>query len=37
MRSAPGGRRLRQTLIVSLEEEIAREARRWWKEDPPGG
>lgn len=32
MRSAPGGRRCRQTLIVPLEEEIAREARRWWEE-----
>ena len=33
MRSAPGGRRLRQTLIAPLEDEIAREAQRWW-EDP---
>ena len=32
MRSAPGGRRCRQTLIVPIEEEIAREARRWWEE-----
>jgi len=32
MRSAPGGRRLRQTLIDPIEEEIAREAKRWWKE-----
>jgi|YNPNPStandDraft_1061719.scaffolds.fasta_scaffold19303_3 predicted amidohydrolase len=32
MRSAPGGRRCRQTLIVPLEEEIARQARRWWEE-----
>jgi len=32
MRSAPGGRRLRQTLIEPIEEEIAREARRWWEE-----
>lgn len=32
MRSAPGGRRLRQTLIVPIEEEIAREAKRWWEE-----
>lgn len=31
MRSAPGGRRLRQTLIVPIEEEIAREAKRWWE------
>ncbi|MCC6442865.1 MAG: carbon-nitrogen hydrolase family protein [Armatimonadetes bacterium] len=32
MRSAPGGRRLRQTLIHPIEEEIARESRRWWEE-----
>jgi len=32
MRSAPGGRRLRQTLIVPIEEEIAREAKRWWED-----
>jgi len=32
MRSAPGGRRCRQTLIVPIEEEIAKEAKRWWKE-----
>jgi len=32
MRSAPGGRRVRQTLIAPIEEEIAREARRWWEE-----
>lgn len=32
MRSAPGGRRLRQTLIVPIEDEIAREAKRWWEE-----
>jgi len=31
MRSAPGGRRLRQTLIDPIEEEIAREAKRWWE------
>ena len=30
MRSAPGGRRCRQTLIEPIEEELAREARRWW-------
>jgi predicted amidohydrolase len=30
MLSAPGGRRLRQTRIVPLEDEIAREAKRWW-------
>lgn len=32
MLSAPGGRRCRQTLIVSIEDEIAKEAKRWWKE-----
>jgi predicted amidohydrolase len=32
MRSAPGARRVRQTLIEPIEEEIAREARRWWRE-----
>ena len=32
MRSAPGGRRLRQSLIRPLEPEIAREAKRWWTE-----
>jgi len=32
MRSAPGGRRCRQTLIIPIEDEIAREAKRWWKE-----
>jgi len=31
MRSAPGGRRCRQTLMIPIEEEIAREARRWWE------
>jgi predicted amidohydrolase len=30
MLSAPGGRRLRQTRIIPLEDEIAREAKRWW-------
>jgi hypothetical protein len=34
MRSAPGGRRVRQTVIRPLEDEIAREAKRWWSEDP---
>lgn len=29
MRSAPGGRRCRQTLMVPIEDEIARQARRW--------
>ena len=32
MLSAPGGRRVRQTWMVSLEDEIAREAKRWWEE-----
>jgi predicted amidohydrolase len=32
MLSAPGGRRCRQTLIVPIEDEIAKEAKRWWKE-----
>ncbi len=36
MRSAPGGRRVRQSLIRPLEEDIAREARRWWTEGSPG-
>jgi predicted amidohydrolase len=30
MLSAPGGRRVRQTWMQSLEGEIAREAQRWW-------
>jgi predicted amidohydrolase len=34
MRSAPGGRRLRQTLIAPVEEQLAREAERWWLESP---
>ncbi len=29
MRSAPGGRRCRETCMASLVEDIAREARRW--------
>ena len=29
LRSAPGGRRCRQTLMQPIEEEIAREARHW--------
>jgi hypothetical protein len=29
MRSAPGPRCVRQMLIEPIEEEIAREARRW--------
>jgi predicted amidohydrolase len=33
MRSAPGGRRCRQTLMEPLEPQIAREAARWW--EPP--
>ncbi len=32
MLSAPGGRRVRQTWMVSLEDEIAREAKRWWRD-----
>ncbi|NLG27365.1 MAG: carbon-nitrogen hydrolase family protein, partial [Chloroflexi bacterium] len=32
MLSAPGGRRVRQTWMQSLEGEIAREAQRWWRE-----
>jgi len=32
MRSAPGGRHCRQTLIEPVEEQIAREVRRWWDE-----
>ncbi len=32
MLSAPGGRRVRTTSPVYLEDEIAREVRRWWKE-----
>ena len=31
MLSAPGGRRVRQTAIESIEEKIAREAARWWE------
>lgn len=32
MLSAPGGRRVRTTSPIYLEDEIAREVRRWWKE-----
>ncbi len=32
MRSAPGGRRVRNTSIAPIDEEIAREAKRWWEE-----
>jgi predicted amidohydrolase len=32
LRSAPGGRRVRQTLIEPIEPEIARQATRWWME-----
>lgn len=32
MLSAPGGRRVRTTSPVYLEDEIARQVRRWWKE-----
>jgi predicted amidohydrolase len=37
MRSAPGGRRVRQTLIHPIETEIAREAKRWWTSDTTPG
>ena len=30
--SAPGGRRVRQTLIQPIESEIATEAARWWED-----
>jgi predicted amidohydrolase len=33
MRSAPGGRRCRQTSVASLEGEVALEARRWQEAD----
>jgi hypothetical protein len=32
MLSAPGGRRVRATGRTHLEDEIARESRRWWEE-----
>jgi predicted amidohydrolase len=32
MLSAPGGRRVRATGPTHLEDEIARESRRWWEE-----
>jgi len=32
MLSAPGGRRVRSTSPVYLEDEIAREVRRWWSQ-----
>ena len=35
MRSAPGGRRVRQTLIRPIEDELARAAKRWWIEGAP--
>jgi predicted amidohydrolase len=35
MLSAPGGRRVRATSPNYLEDEIAREARRWWDEPEP--
>ncbi|MGO8746260.1 MAG: alpha-L-fucosidase [Thermoguttaceae bacterium] len=35
MLSAPGGRRVRATGPLHLEDEIAREAKRWWEEPPP--
>jgi len=34
MRSAPGGRRCRQTCVVPLEPEVALEARRWQEAEP---
>jgi predicted amidohydrolase/lysophospholipase L1-like esterase len=34
MLSAPGGRRVRATGPTHLEDEIAREAKRWWAEAP---
>lgn len=33
MRSAPGGRRCRQTCVVALEGDAALQARRWWEVD----
>ena len=36
MLSAPGGRRVRATGPTHLEDDIARESRRWW-ETPPDG
>ncbi|MBM4149441.1 MAG: carbon-nitrogen hydrolase family protein [Lentisphaerae bacterium] len=33
MASAPGGRRIRQTAMRSLKDEVAREFKRWW-DDP---
>lgn len=33
LRSAPGGRRVRSTAMAGLEDEIARQAKRWWEED----
>jgi predicted amidohydrolase len=35
MLSAPGGRRVRATGPLHLEDEIAREAKRWWEEPRP--
>lgn len=35
MLSAPGGRRVRATGPLYLEDEIAREAKRWWEEPRP--
>ncbi len=32
MLSAPSGRRVRTTGPVYLEDEIAREVKRWWAE-----
>jgi alpha-L-fucosidase len=32
MASAPGGRRVRQTVMSHLEDELATESKRWWDE-----
>ena len=32
MMSSPGGRRVRHTMIDYVEDEIAREVKRWWEE-----
>jgi predicted amidohydrolase len=36
MRSAPGGRRCRQSCIVPLEQDVTLEARRWLDVEAPG-
>jgi predicted amidohydrolase len=35
MLSAPAARRVRQTSIQTLDEDLAREAKRWWEEENP--